>query len=203
MIILGITGPSGSGKGEVSKFLLQMGYSVLDADAIYHNLLIPPSKCIDELVREFGRHILTAGGLVNRETLSSMVFGEENKEKLEKLNLITHKYVIDQIKKMICSMKAIGAPVCVIDAPLLIESGLCELCDFTVAILADKDIRAKRIMLRDSIEKSRADMRISSQKDDEFYMQNSDFAIFNNAGKDELRRAVTEILQMKGIMNAK
>lgn len=202
MIILGVTGPSGSGKGEVSKILLNMGFSVIDADAIYHDLLIPPSKCLDELVREFGRQILTAGGLLNRETLAAMVFGDENKSKLEILNSITHKHVIDKIKKIICSMRAMGAPVCVIDAPLLIESGLDDMCDITIAVLADKSIRTERIMMRDSIDKERADMRINSQKNDEFYMKNTDFAVFNNSDKMQLSSAINEILLMKGICNA-
>lgn len=203
MIILGVTGPSGSGKGEVSKILLNMGFSVIDADAIYHDLLVPPSKCLDELVREFGRQILTAGGLLNRETLGSMVFGEDNKEKLEALNKITHKHVIDKIKKIVCSMRAMGAPVCVIDAPLLIESGLDGMCDVTLAVLADKKVRLERIMKRDCIDIERAKKRIDSQKNDEFYMENSDFTVLNNSDKAQLRSAINEILLMKGIGNAK
>lgn len=203
MVVLGVTGPSGSGKGEISKILLNMGYSVIDADAIYHDLLVPPSKCLDELVREFGRHILTAGGLLNRETLASMVFGDENKAKLETLNSITHKHVIDKIKKIICSMRAMGAPVCVIDAPLLIESGLNNMCDFTLAVLADKEVRLKRIMKRDNIDIERAEKRINSQKNDEFYMENSDFTVLNNSDKAQLGSAINEILLMKGISNAK
>lgn len=203
MIVLGVTGPSGSGKGEVSKILLNMGYSVIDADAVYHDLLIPPSKCLDELVYEFGRHILTAGGLLNRETLASMVFGDENKEKLDALNRITHKHVTDKIKKIICSMRAMGAPVCVIDAPLLIEAGLMDTCDFTIAVLADKEIRLDRIMKRDNIDIERAKKRINSQKNDDFYTENSDFTVFNNSDKAQLKSAIGEILLMKGVSNAK
>ena len=203
MTVIGITGPSGSGKGECSKYLLRQGYSILDADAIYHDLLIPPSKCLDELVREFGKQILTAGGLLNRETLASLVFGEENRERLLKLNEISHRHVTDKIQKILCSMRAMGAPVCVIDAPLLIEAGLNSMCDFVIGVLADKDIRIKRIIARDNIDIERATRRIDSQKSDEFYINSSDYTVYNNSDKQALFDSLRDILTQQGVYNAK
>ena len=203
MTVIGITGPSGSGKGECSKYLLSLGYSILDADAIYHDLLIPPSKCLDELVREFGKQILTAGGLLNRETLASLVFGEENRDRLLKLNEISHRHVTDKIKKILCSLRAMGAPVCVIDAPLLIEAGLVSMCDFTISVLADKEIRIERVTLRDKIDRERATRRIESQKSDEFYIQNTNYAVYNNSDKQALIDSISAILKERGVYNAK
>ena len=203
MTVIGITGPSGSGKGECSKYLLRQGYSIIDADAIYHDLLIPPSKCLDELVREFGKQILTAGGLLNRETLSSLVFGEENRERLLKLNEISHRHVTDKIQKILCSMRAMGAPVCVIDAPLLIEAGLSSMCDFIISVLADKDVRIERIIVRDKIDRERAIRRIESQKSDEFYTQNSHHTVYNDADKNALWDSLSIILTERGVYNAK
>lgn len=201
MVIIGITGPSGSGKGEVSKYMLHSGFSVIDADAVYHDLITPPSKCLDELTRTFGRNILTAGGLLNRETLSGIVFQKGNEDKLEALNEITHRHVSDKIKKIICSMKAMGAPVCIIDAPLLIEAGLSSLCDIKISVLADKEIRTSRIMKRDNISSERALMRINSQKPDEFYIENSDFTVYNNGNIAELTKSIKDILLKRGIIN--
>lgn len=203
MVIIGITGPSGSGKGECSKYMLSCGYSIIDADAIYHDLLIPPSKCLDELVREFGKQILTAGGLLNRETLASLVFGEENKERLLRLNEISHRHVTDKIQKIICSMRAMGAPVCVIDAPLLIEAGLTSMCDFVISVLADKETRIQRIMTRDKIDIDRATRRIDSQKSDDFYIGNSDYTVYNDSHKQSLFDTLRDILTERGINNAK
>ena len=203
MTVIGITGPSGSGKGECSKYLLRQGYSIIDADAIYHDLLIPPSKCLDELVREFGKQILTAGGLLNRETLASLVFGEENRERLLKLNEISHRHVTDKIQKILCSMRAMGAPVCVIDAPLLIEAGLSSMCDFIISVLADKEVRIERIIARDKIDRERAIRRIESQKSDEFYTQNSHHTVYNDADKNALWDSLSIILTERGVYNAK
>ena len=164
---------------------------------------MPPSKCLDELVREFGRQILTAGGLLNRETLASLVFGEENRERLLRLNEISHRHVTDKIRKIICSMRAMGAPVCVIDAPLLIEAGLFSVCDFTVSVLADKEIRIERIIARDKISRERATRRIESQKSDEFYIENTSYTVYNNSDKQELFDALSAILNERGAYNAK
>lgn len=203
MVIIGITGPSGSGKGECSKYMLSQGYSIIDADAIYHDLLIPPSKCLDELVREFGKQILTAGGLLNRETLASLVFGEENKERLLRLNEISHRHVNDKIQKIICSMRAMGAPVCVIDAPLLIEAGLTSICDFVISVLANKETRIQRIITRDKIDLEKAIRRIDSQKSDDFYIDNSDYTIYNDSSKQSLYNTLRDIFTERGINNAK
>ena len=94
MTVIGLTGPSGSGKGKIAEILSEFGVRHIDADAVYHNILIPPSECLDELVEEFGYSILNAGGRLDRRALASVVFGESNRDKLERLNKITHKYVL-------------------------------------------------------------------------------------------------------------
>ena len=62
MIILGLTGPSGSGKGALCEAFCEFGVPSLDTDAIYHELLVPPSACIDALVDIFGKDILHEDG---------------------------------------------------------------------------------------------------------------------------------------------
>jgi dephospho-CoA kinase len=68
----------------------------------------------------------------------------------------------------------------VIDAIALFESGLSDLCDTTVAVIADKSLRHKRIMARDNLTEQEAWMRINAQKSDEFYIENADVVIYNN-----------------------
>ena len=201
MIVLGITGQSGSGKGEVAKYLSSMGFSVIDADAVYHNIITPPSKCLDELVFHFGKGIITAGGLLNRKSLAAMVFGKENAEKLLLLNEITHKHVCREIRKILSSMKAMGCDFALIDAPLLIEAGLDEDCDFIISVIADRSIRLKRIMRRDKIDEEMAQKRVDSQKPAEFYTEKSDFWIENNGDINSLCEQVKNILISKDIIN--
>ena len=201
MIVLGITGQSGSGKGEVAKYLSSMGFSVIDADAVYHNIITPPSKCLDELVFHFGKGIITAGGLLNRKSLAAMVFGKENTEKLLLLNEITHKHVCREIRKILSSMKAMGCDLALIDAPLLIESGLDADCDFIISVVADRSIRLERIIRRDKISEEMAQKRVDSQKPAEFYIEKSDFLIENNGDINSLCEQVKNILISKDIIN--
>lgn len=199
MLIIGITGPSGSGKGAASSYLYSKGAKVIDADAVYHSLITPPSPCIDELVSVFGKGILLDDGGIDRKSLSKLVFGDENKEKLSLLNKITHKYVIECINTILSDYKNAGASACVIDAPLLIEACIHKDCDFTIAVLAKKETRIERIMQRDEIDRAAAERRVNSQKSDAFYKENTDETIHNNGNLTSLFAEVDSILQKRRI----
>lgn len=196
MFVIGITGPSGAGKGAVSGYLISKNVNVIDADVVYHDMISPPSDCLDELVSHFGRQIVDGSGALDRAELAKIVFGEENRERLELLNKITHKYVVKRIRTLLEELVLVGAKSCAIDAPLLIEAGLTSDCDLTIAVLADKQIRAERIARRDRIDMNSAMARINSQKPDEYYVQGSDKILYNNGDLeglyDQLEKALTD-----------
>ncbi len=195
MTVIGLTGPSGSGKGKIAEILSGYGVEHIDADSVYHNILIPPSPCLDELVENFGYGILNAGGQLDRRALGDIVFGEENKQKLEKLNSITHKYVCARIRQIIRYFESMDRKACVIDAPLLLESGLNHDCDFVISVLADTELRAQRIAKRDKISLEDANLRISSQKPDSFYIDGSDIVVYNNGDETQLQSSLLDSLK--------
>ena len=98
MLVIGLTGPSGSGKGWISNLLSRYGIPAIDTDAVYHDLLIPPSPCLSELVENFGEGIIKDGRL-NRQALASIVFSDS--AKLKMLNEITHKYILKETDDML------------------------------------------------------------------------------------------------------
>ena len=201
MVILGVTGPSGAGKGAVSEILARKyGYKIIDADKVYHNIISAPSDCVSELVSYFGDDILNEVGGIDRRSLSKKVFGDDNKDKLLLLNKITHKYVISEIEKIACEQKSLGAAVSVIDAPLLIEAGVDNMCDHVISVIADKNIRAERIAKRDGIDKEAALLRINSQKPDSFYIDACDFTLSNNLCLQELETFVDSCLKALGVL---
>ena len=110
--------------------------------------------------------------------LPKLLFSEE--EKHEKLNSITHHYIMEEIKKWLYDVEIDGAKVAVIDAPLLFESGADSLCDITVGITAPYATRLKRIMKRDGIDKKSACLRLDSQPKDDFFEEKCDFILANN-----------------------
>lgn len=159
MRIIGVTGPTGSGKGELCRRLAAYGYLHLDTDRIYHRLLKEDRALKGELAAAFGGDILE-NGEVSRKALGEKVFGRENRKNLTRLNKIAHRCVCGEVEKEIEAAKATGCPGVLIDAPLLFTARLDRICDAVVYVDADKDVRLARILARDGITEENARRRI-------------------------------------------
>ena len=200
--IIGLTGPSGAGKTRLCTIAEDYGIKSIDTDAVYHSLLVPPSPCLDELVREFGDSILLNDGTLSRPILSSIVFDEKDTEKvkLARLGEITHKYVLDKAREIIKAADGRGERAIIVDAPALYESGFDRECDFVICLLADPSLRLTRIIDRDSISEERAGARINGQKSDDFYSSRADHTILNNNSPEQLRVSLENILSDRGLI---
>ena len=199
MRVIGLTGGTGAGKGEVSLCFMSNGISCLDTDKVSREVCLPATPCLCELVEYFGEGILFPDGSLNRKGLAELVFGEPDVElrsvKHAALNRITHKHIIDAINHWLCEREAAGDTVCVVDAPQLFESGFDRHCDYIVGVIAKRDVRLRRIIARDRITEDAANKRIDSQKSDDFFKNNCDFVVYNNAGIDVLGAQVNTILE--------
>lgn len=182
MKIIGITGPSGSGKGFLSAELATLGYVHADADKIYHRLLSESEELRSELVCAFGADI-EKDGVIDRKALGNKVFGKKNARKLQLLNKITHKYVCREYVKIILSLKAEKTRGLIIDAPLLIEARLHKLCDTNIFVIAGRETRIERIMARDGIDRAAAERRIDSQKDVSFYAKHCEHIFISDGAE--------------------
>ena len=189
MIILGITGGSGSGKTTVSGILKNNGVDIIDCDLVAKKIVEPNMPALSEIKDFFGEEYISVDGTLNRKKLAALVFSSE--EKLKKLNEITHKYVIEYINSYIIASdyEIIG-----IDAAALIESGIYKKCDYVLSVLADKETRIERIMLRDNLTYNEATQRINSQGSDNFYIEKSDFIVYNNTKEENVYNEVLTIL---------
>lgn len=196
MKIIGITGPSGAGKGIVGKMLSQHGIPCADTDAIYHKLLTPPSPCLDELVAEFGKGILLPDKTLNRKALAKIVFtGEECKINHETLNRITHKYVLEKVKYWLSDCEENKYFAVAIDAPLLFESGFDKICHTTLGVLANKNARIARVAERDGLGEDAILQRFDSQPQDDYYKSRCDCVIYNDVDKGSLETAVNNFIE--------
>ncbi len=163
MKVIGLTGGTGSGKGVVSQCLREAGAAIIDADLIAHEIIKMGRPAYEELVDYFGKAILREDGEIFRRKLGEIVF--RDKEKLDFLNHCTHKYIAQEIARQIQEAKALrNAKLIIIDAPLLIEAGLAEICDAIWVVYADEEVRAHRVMQRDGITYETAKARIANQK---------------------------------------
>lgn len=182
MKIIGITGPTGAGKGALCIELEKLGYPCIDTDAISKLVVKPGSECLAELRKNFGNEIIDQNGELIRKKLADIAFSDEKKHLL--LNFVTHKYITEEVHAKIEFFRSKNFAACVIDAPLLFESRENELCDITVGVIADKKLREKRIIKRDNLEESDAKKRMLAQKEDSFYIEKCDYIVYNNDSKE-------------------
>ena len=187
--IIGITGGSGSGKTTVFDAFRKKGVEVVDGDKVARLIMEPGQECLEETVLAFGNEILDEDGRLKRRELAKIVFS--NSEKLETLNKITHKYItqyfLDRVKHS--SSDIVG-----IDGAALFESGIDKLCDSLIGVVSDEEIRVERIMKRDGISERDARMRINSQKNNQFYIENCDFLVYNNNEEEKIPEMIEEVL---------
>lgn len=190
--VIGLTGPSGAGKSELCRLISKRAIPCIDADKVYHSLLTPDSPCTEALTEEFGREILDGSGTPDRKKLGEIVFS--SKEKLERLNSIVLRFVIENIKTTIAALDNAGVKNIIIDAPTLIESGFHLECDVVVSVIASRESRIKRICERDGINEDAAKKRVDSQHPDEFYISHSDIVISNDSSADDFAALAEEYL---------
>jgi dephospho-CoA kinase len=190
--IIGVTGGIGSGKSTVSRILRDLGAIIISADKIARDIVYKGEKALEELVEYFGNDILTDEGELDRKKLGTIVFG--NNEKLEVLNSITHKYIVEKIVDMAEQFRMENkSGIMVIDAPIPVEHGFIDLVDQVWVVTADIDVRIKRIIERDGITREEALNRINSQKKEGEYLGIADEVLVNNGGIEELERVVAKL----------
>lgn len=183
MTIIGITGPTGAGKTTALGEIERLGGRVLDADAVYHQLLERDKTLQSELEERFGP-LRDETGAIDRKKLGAVVFRDP--AALEDLNAIAHRYVRAELDRQLARAEAEGCPLAAIDAIALLESGSAKGCRATVAIVAPPEDRVRRIMAREGISEDYAWSRVRAQKPDEYFQANCDYTLVNDcAGAEE------------------
>ena len=189
-MIIGITGGTGCGKTTLLKLIQAQGGTILDCDAIYHDLLKTDKSLLDAIEAEFPGTV--EGGTLNRKKLGAIVFADE--QKLLKLNGITHCAVKAEV------LKHLDGSLIGIDAIGLFEGGLAALCDVTVAVIAPTGDRVSRLMQRDGISEEYARSRIHAQHDNEWYRQKCNYLLENNGSLEDFTANCLAFLRGIGII---
>ena len=189
-MILGVTGPSGAGKGTVSKFLEAYGFFHIDTDLLVPDLY---PKVLPELICTFGPEIVSEDGNISKPKLAAKVFS--NPEALQALNSILHPKVMERVKEIICTQQREGTEHFCVDGAALFEAHGEEYCDKMLCVLAPTKDRILRIMQRDGISMERAVERVNGQKEDSFYTERADFVI-QNTDLNLLKKEIKQIKEM-------
>ena len=175
--VIGITGITGSGTSTVASMLKEHGGLVISADSLAHGAIKKGLEAYKEIIEVFGDGVLKSDGEIDRKALGVLVFGDENKKNRALLESIIHPCVLNKIKELISNCES---SFVVIDAPLLIESGLYKECDEVWLVIATDDVRVSRIMERDCIDKITAEKRLKSRQNEVNLINHTDVIIFNN-----------------------
>ncbi len=193
--VIGITGGSGSGKTTALKALESLGALVLDCDNIYHKLLETSPELLEEIDSAFPG--VVREGVLQRKALGAVVFNDP--EALKKLNSISHRYVDAEVERRLRAFAMEGGRIAAIDAIELFTGGQAKRCNYTVAVLADREKRIERIMTRDGISREYAAMRIDAQHPDSYFQELCGHVLRNDGSAEEFHEACMKLF--KEILN--
>lgn len=197
MITIAITGGIGSGKTEVTNYLISRGYTVVDADKMSREMTSAGGKAIPYIREHFGPAFIMEDGSLDRAAMRDLVFRDPAKKKL--LEEGTTKVVLEDIESIKKERAACNDKALFFDIPLLFETGSEDDYDAVWVVTADYEIRKARIMARDKIDTAIIDLIMDSQEGEDKKASMADKVIYNNGSVEELRTTVDGVLKSYGL----
>jgi dephospho-CoA kinase len=194
MIILGLTGSIGMGKSTTAKLFVEAGAPVYDADATVHSLY--EGEAAPAIEAAFPG--TTVGGKVDRTRLSAQVVHDP--AAMRRLEQIVHPMLGASRQKFLDEAERSGAPVAVVDVPLLFETGGEKRVDAVVVVTTTPDIQRERILARDNMTAEKLEAILARQLPDAEKRKRADFVVDTSHGLDPVRVLIRDILVEAGKM---
>lgn len=196
--VVGLTGGIGSGKSTVATLLRDLGAVVIDADAIVHEMQEAGKPLLAEMVAAFGPDILDANGALDREALGRIVFSDPAQR--ARLGAIVHPKVGAEMAHRLAAARASGAPLVVLDVPLLLEGreagrGAPAPYECVIVVWAPEGAQLERQMRRDGRDRDEALRRIRSQMSLDEKRRLADHVIDNSGSPEETEQQVRALYQ--------
>jgi dephospho-CoA kinase len=188
MIILGLTGSIGMGKSTTAKLFAEAGVPVYDADAAVH--AIYAGEAAPAIEAAFPG--TTAEGKVDRTKLSAKVLHDP--AAIRQLEQIVHPMLGASRKKFLDDAERSGAPVVVMDIPLLYETGGEKRVDAVVVVTTTPESQRERILARGTMTSEALDVILARQLPDAEKRKRADFVVDTSHGLDPVRAAIRDIL---------
>lgn len=186
---IGITGSIACGKSTVSDYLIDKGYTIIDADKLGH-VALTSDDVKRKLAEKFSDEILE-NNEISREKLGKLVFG--NDDNLKILNSIIHPKIKELILKLQEEHK--DENLVFLDIALLYEANFVDLVEKVAVVYVDEDVQLERLMTRNSLSKEEAIKRIESQMSPREKAALGDFVINNSYSKEDTFQQIDEILE--------
>jgi dephospho-CoA kinase len=197
-VVVGLTGGIGCGKSTVARMFGELGATLIDADAIVHELQAPGTPLLARIAETFGEQLIGEDGALDRAGLAAIVFRDPAARK--RLNDLVHPQVGAEVVRRVRAALDAGDALLVVEIPLLFEgrragTGTAALMRFdaTVLVAASEETQLARQMQRDGATREDALARIRAQMPLEEKRALADYVIENDGSLDETRRRVREV----------
>ncbi|MGO4713565.1 dephospho-CoA kinase [Bradyrhizobium sp. 2TAF24] len=194
MRLLGLTGSIGMGKSTTAKLFAEAGVPVYDADATVH--LIYQGEAAPAIEAAFPG--TTVGGKVDRQKLSARVV--HNPDAMKQLETIVHPMLRSHQQAFLDAAERAGAPVAVLDVPLLFETGGDARVDAVVVVTTSPEEQRARILARGTMTPEALDAILTRQMPDAEKRKRADFVVDTSDGIEPVRQRIREILAEVGKM---
>lgn len=189
MLVVGLTGSIGMGKTTTAQMFRDEGVPVHDSDAAVHDLY--RSEAVEPIARLFPEAI--ADGVVSRPALSAIVLSDP--AALKQLEQIVHPLVTEHREKFLEQARSQGAAFCVIDIPLLFESGAAKTMDVIIVVTASTLVQKRRVMSRHGMTEDKFKAILERQILDSNKRRLAHFVVDTSNGFDAARRQVGAIIR--------
>lgn len=185
---IGLTGGIASGKSAVAAMLRELGFCVLDADALAHRLIEPGQGAHDEILAEFGAALANGDGCIDRTKLGAMVFAD--RAKLDRLNAIVHPRVEEALFLQFDEWQRKGVrDAAFVEAALIVEAGIHKKLDALVVCWCTPEQQLQRLIVR-GLNEAEARRRIGAQMNMKEKLQHSTYSIDCSQSMEQTRQQV-------------
>lgn len=191
--VVGLTGGIATGKSLVARFFRELGAEVVDADKLAHQVTAPGEPALEEIRQAFGPGVFTPQGRLDRRALGRLVFADAGKRR--ELERIVHPRIRQRLEEAVARLKTAGAPLIVLEIPLLFETGepLLRLIDRVVVVTAPEAVQLQRLQARNGFTEAEARARVAAQMPLVEKVRRADYVVENGGTPEETRRQVEQI----------
>jgi dephospho-CoA kinase len=192
MIVVGLTGSIGMGKSTTAALFREEGIAVHDSDATVHRIYAEQARF--HLAAEFPQAF--TNGFFDRTALAAYVLGDTNA--LRRLEAIIHPLVSANRSDFLAKEKKQGSRLCVLDVPLLFETGLDASVDISLVVTAPSEVQKQRVLQRPGMTPEKLQSVLARQLSDEEKRKRAHWIIDTSHGIDRARRDVRAFLRSLG-----
>lgn len=193
-VTIAVTGNAGSGKTVVCDRFKALGVPVILSDALAREVVMPGSAALERISLRFGKEVLAPDGSLDRPAMRRLMLKDDQARR--DLEALLHPAIISLMRERIRQAEKEGAPLVMIEVPLLFEGNVASHFDRVLLVVADKNSRVNRLRERDQVSAADAQTLLNAQMPDDQKRARSDYIITNDGSIEDLIKTVDRLYQM-------